>query len=79
MTAALSAMGCDITATEDGMIIEGGRPLHGAFVDSCKDHRIAMSMAVAALAADTETQIGDADCVDISYPEFYSDLFSLMQ
>ena len=79
MTAALSAMGCDITATEDGMIIEGGRPLHGAFVDSCKDHRIAMSMAVAALHADTETQIGDADCVDISYPEFYSDLFSLMQ
>jgi 3-phosphoshikimate 1-carboxyvinyltransferase len=79
MTAALSAMGCDITATDDGMIIDGGRTLHGASVDSCKDHRIAMSMAVAALHADTETQIGDADCVDISYPEFYSDLFSLMQ
>ena len=77
MTAALSAMGCDITATDDGMIIDGGRTLHGASVDSCKDHRIAMSMAVAALASSGEIQIGDADCVDISYPGFYSDLFSL--
>lgn len=76
-TNALLAMGAQITPTDDGMIIEGGRPLHGALIDSLKDHRIAMSMAVCALAADGETNIKDADCVDISYPSFYSDLDSL--
>lgn len=70
----LSAMGADIEATEDGMIIRGGKPLHGAVVDSHKDHRIAMTFAVAALAAEGETTILDADCVKISYPEFYDDL-----
>ena len=73
-TAALLSMGADVTPTEDGMIIRGGRALHGAVVDSRKDHRIAMSMAVAALAAEGDTQILDADCVDISYPGFYDDL-----
>ena len=76
-TAALLSMGADVTPTEDGMIIRGGRALHGAVVDSRKDHRIAMSMAVAALAAEGDTQILDADCVDISYPGFYDDLYSL--
>ena len=73
----LSAMGAHITATEDGMIIEGGYPLHGAVIDSRLDHRIAMSFAVAALAADGETKITDADCVRISYPAFYEDLKKL--
>lgn len=77
MTAQLTAMGADVTATEDGMVIRGGRPLHGAFVDSHKDHRIAMSFAVAALAADGDTKILDDDCVSISYPGFYEDLRSL--
>ena len=74
MTENLSAMGCDITATEDGMIIHGGKPLHGAVIDSHSDHRIAMSFAVAAMIADGETTIRDADCVRISYPGFYRDL-----
>lgn len=77
MTAQLTAMGADVTATEDGMVIRGGRPLHGAVVDSHKDHRIAMSFAVAALAADGDTKILDDDCVSISYPGFYEDLRSL--
>ena len=70
----LRAMGADVTETEDGMIICGGRPLHGAVIDSRKDHRIAMTFAVTALAAEGETEILDADCVNISYPDFYSDL-----
>ncbi|MDD3338489.1 MAG: 3-phosphoshikimate 1-carboxyvinyltransferase [Lachnospiraceae bacterium] len=74
----LTSMGVDITGTSDGMIINGGRPLHGAFIDSHKDHRIAMSFAIAALVADGITQIKDADCVNISYPDFYKDLQSLM-
>lgn len=70
----LSEMGCDITGTEDGMIIRGGKPLHGAVLDSHLDHRIAMSFAVAGLVADGETEITNADCVNISYPGFYRDL-----
>ena len=75
----LSRMGVEIEGTDDGMIIHGGKPVHGAEIDSHLDHRIAMSFAVAALAAEGETQIKDADCVRISYPGFYRDLESLMK
>ena len=75
----LKAMGAHIEATDDGMIIEGGYPLHGAVIDSHLDHRIAMSFAVGALGADGETTIEGADCVKISYPEFYQTLESLIQ
>ena len=73
----LTAMGADITGTEDGMIIRGGKPLHGAVVDSHLDHRIAMSFAVAALLAEGETTIKGRNCVNISYPSFYEDLEAL--
>ena len=76
-TCALRAMGADVTPTPDGMIIRGGSPLHGAVIDSCLDHRIAMSMAAGLLAAQGPGTIKDADCVGISYPSFYSDLESL--
>ena len=79
MTENLAAMGADITETENGMIIEGGRPLHGAEIDSHLDHRIAMTFAVTALAADGVTKIKDADCVRISYPGFYQDLARLQE
>ena len=74
---ALKAMGADVYATEDGMVIHGGKPLHGAVIDSFLDHRIAMSFAVAALCASGETTILGRECVDISYPDFYKDLASL--
>ncbi len=79
MVQGLSAMGADVTETEDGMIIRGGRPLHGAEIDSRLDHRIAMTFAVAALCADGVTTIRDAQCVNISYPGFYRDLKKLME
>ena len=79
MTENLAAMGCDITPTPDGMIIRGGKPLHGAVVDPHLDHRIAMSFAVAAMIADGETEIKDAGCVNISYPAFYEDLKKLIE
>ena len=75
----LRAMGADVEETDDGMIIHGGKPLHGAVVDSHKDHRIAMTFAVAALAAEGETEIHDADCVNISYPAFYEELERLTE
>jgi len=77
MVQGLSAMGADVTETEDGMIIRGGKPLHGAVIDSKLDHRIAMTFAVTGLCADGETEILGAECVDISYPEFYKDLQKL--
>lgn len=75
----LGAMGADITGTDDGMIIQGGKALHGAVIDSHLDHRIAMSFAIAGLNADGETEIKDGECVNISYPTFYDDLMKLMQ
>ena len=70
----LLAMGADATATDDGMIIRGGKPFHGATIDSHLDHRIALSFAVAGLLCDTPTTILNADSVVISYPDFYESL-----
>lgn len=75
----LAAMGADIEGTQDGMIIRGGKPLHGAVIDSHLDHRIAMSFAVAGIVADGTTEISHAECVDISYPNFYLDLENLQK
>ena len=73
----LRRMGADIEGTDDGMIIHGGRPLHGAVIDSHLDHRIAMSFAVAGTICDGTVEILNGECVNISYPEFYQDLYSL--
>lgn len=70
----LRAMGVSCEGTPDGMIIRGGKPLHGAVIDSKADHRIAMSFAVASLLAEGVTTIQGAECVHISYPAFYEDL-----
>lgn len=77
VTENLKRMGADITATDDGMIIHGGRPLHGAEIDSHLDHRIAMSFAVAGTICDGPMTIKGSECVNISYPEFYNDLYRL--
>ena len=59
-------MGADVTETEDGMIIQGGRPLHGAEIDSHLDHRIAMTFAVTALCADGVTDHQEMPSASIS-------------
>ena len=79
MVESLSAMGADVTETEDGMIIHGGRPLHGAVIDSHLDHRIAMSFTVAGLICGEMPEITGRDCVRISYPNFYEDLDRCMK
>lgn len=79
MVKSLSAMGVDIEGTDDGMIIRGGRPLHGVAIDSKLDHRIAMSFTIAGGNAEGDTEILGADVVNISYPSFYQDLENLMQ
>ena len=70
----LTAMGAHVEGTDDGMIIEGGHPLHGAVVDSHLDHRIAMTFAIAGKLASGETEITGAECVNISYPTYYQDM-----
>jgi 3-phosphoshikimate 1-carboxyvinyltransferase len=74
MEEGLLAMGADIAAQEDGWIINGPRRLEGARVRSFGDHRVAMALAIAGLLADGNTEIEDAECVDVSYPGFFDHL-----
>ena len=67
-------MGVEIILQDDLMMIKGGKRVKGAKVFSHHDHRIAMACAVAALQADGETVIEDAQATDKSYPQFYEDL-----
>jgi 3-phosphoshikimate 1-carboxyvinyltransferase len=74
MEEGLVAMGADVTAVEDGWVINGPRFLEGARVSAHGDHRVAMALAVAGLIADGRTEIDGAECVKISYPEFFDHL-----
>lgn len=79
MTDNLRAIGVDVTPTPDGMIIRGREgSFEGGSVDPQKDHRVAMSFAVAELIAREPITIKDRDCVNISYPGFFDDLEKLM-
>lgn len=73
----LVKMGVDAEGTEDGMIIRGGNPLHGASIHCKYDHRIAMTFSIAGINAEGETIIEDSECVDVSYPTFYEQLEQL--
>lgn len=82
MTENLGAMGADIIDTDDGFIINSRSDntiptLHGASINCSMDHRIAMTFAIAGLNADGETIITDSDCVDVSYPGFFTQLEQL--
>ena len=72
-----SKCGIDIMETEDGMIIRGGKPIHGADFVTRGDHRMAMSLAVLAQLADGDSTLDDAECVDVSYPSFFDDFYKL--
>ncbi|MBL7066509.1 MAG: 3-phosphoshikimate 1-carboxyvinyltransferase [Candidatus Marinimicrobia bacterium] len=67
----LKKMGAAIEETADGFIVEGSTLLSGTNCDSHNDHRIAMALSVAGWIAEGETTIDNAECVDISFPEFY--------
>jgi len=75
----LRAMGAEVEEFEDGLAVSGPARLRGAFIDSHGDHRIAMAFAVAALWADGETEIAGAECVAISFPEFFTLLESVVR
>ena len=73
----LKNIGADIEETDDGMIISGIGNLKGGFCQSHNDHRIAMSLAIAGLITENETVIKNAECVDISFPNFFQLLENL--
>ena len=70
-------MGIEITLQDNLMLVKGGTGLKAAIVHSHHDHRIAMACAVAALRAEGETTIEEAEAINKSYPTFYSDLKNL--
>ncbi|GAB2045009.1 3-phosphoshikimate 1-carboxyvinyltransferase [Agathobaculum sp. TL06] len=74
MVTELKKAGVDVEETDDGMIIRGGKRPHGAAFETYKDHRIAMSLAVLALAARSACRIDEPEVVAISYPDFFHTL-----
>jgi 3-phosphoshikimate 1-carboxyvinyltransferase len=70
----LSKLGARVEELPDGMIIHGGRKLRGSECDSLKDHRLAMTLGIAALTAEGETSIRNSDVADVSYPSFWQDM-----
>jgi len=74
----LKKMGADIEEKEDGFVVNGPTSLQGAVCESYHDHRIAMSLAVAALLAEGKTVIRNSECIDISFPGFENTLQKLI-
>ncbi|MEK6223486.1 MAG: 3-phosphoshikimate 1-carboxyvinyltransferase [Thermodesulfobacteriales bacterium] len=79
MATELGKLGAEVEEFEDGMSIIGTQALTGATCSSWGDHRIAMSIAIAALRAKGETEIIEADCVSVSYPGFFEVIDELRQ
>lgn len=72
MTMELNKMGANVRETADGLIIQGA-PLRGNVVNGHHDHRVAMSLAIAALGAEGQTQIFGTECISKTYPNFVRD------
>ena len=77
--AGLRSMGCEVEEFDDGLRVHGPARLRGAQIDSRGDHRIAMAFAVAALVAEGDSEIETADCVAVSFPEFFGLLSSVTE
>lgn len=79
MAAELRRLGAAVEERPDGMVIHGGRPLHGTAVESHQDHRLAMALAVAGLTATGPVQVAGEDSIDVSFPGFAALLQRLQQ
>ena len=75
----LRAMGAEVEEFDDGLCVSGGTRLRGAGIEPRGDHRIAMAFSVAALLAEGESEIKDAECVGVSFPEFFDLLDSVTE
>jgi 3-phosphoshikimate 1-carboxyvinyltransferase len=78
-TANLRAMGAGVEEFTDGLKVTGPVSLHGGDLNSFGDHRIAMAFTIAALLADGDSELSEAECVDISFPEFFDTLESVVE
>lgn len=74
----LKKLGANIEATDDGMIIHGATRLTGASMKSYGDHRIGMMAAIASLVTDEPVQLDDAECIAVSYPNFFEHIDTLI-
>ena len=74
MARQLSRMGAKIEEHEDGLTIQGGSKLNGCLLDSETDHRVAMSLAIASIMAESDSEMIRSDAAAVSYPEFWDDL-----
>jgi len=77
LIAELCKMGARVSETEDGMIIEGGKPLRGTIIETYGDYAIAMAMSIAGLVADGETMIRKSQILELAYPDFQTVLNKL--
>lgn len=77
--AMLRALGAAVTEQPDGLVITGSDKLGGGSVDTCGDHRIAMSAAVAACGCYRPVEVCGNECVAKSYPAFWQDFSSLQE
>lgn len=78
VAAALKAMGAQVRVDGDALEIDGPTKLKGAAIETLGDHRIALAFSVAALAAEGETTLSDADCAAVSFPNFYTELAKVL-
>jgi len=77
MARQLRLLGATVEETDDGLVIPGNQALRGAAVASETDHRVAMSLAVAALVATGSTTVDGSEAAAVSYPTFWDDLARL--
>ena len=75
----LRAMGAEVEEFEDGLAVRGRAQLRGAMLKSYGDHRIAMAFSVAALIASGDSEMAGAECVSVSFPDFFSILKSVVK
>ncbi|MDF9407378.1 3-phosphoshikimate 1-carboxyvinyltransferase [Pelotomaculum isophthalicicum JI] len=79
VAAMLGMFGADVEQLPDGLLVRGGRQLKGAVCESHGDHRIAMAAAVTGLAAEGETVVRGAECIDVSFPGFETIIKSILK
>lgn len=77
MAGELDILGAEIEEREDGFVIQGGHPVSGGIVRSHGDHRVAMALCIAALAAQSPVSLDSTECIAISYPTFFETLGAL--
>ncbi|GBE04825.1 3-phosphoshikimate 1-carboxyvinyltransferase [bacterium BMS3Abin10] len=79
MAQELQKMGAEVKELDDGIIIKGREKLKPATINSHGDHRVAMAMSIAGLLAEGKTTVKNTDCINTSFPGFFSELEKLME